>query len=78
MTDTWSNPLSDEVLEEARYTMDSAARAKLYQEAQEVIIDELPVVPLYSPLGFSAAKKRVTGLKWSEDDILFLNDVDIE
>ncbi len=43
----WNSPAYDALLHEADRTTDSSARAKLMQQAEAVLLDELPVIPLY-------------------------------
>lgn len=43
----YENEEVDQLLEEARQESDEAAREKLYHEAQQIIVDEAPIVPLY-------------------------------
>jgi len=50
-TTKYANPEVDALLEAARGTADPAARLEAYQEAQAIIWDELPQIPLYeSPI----------------------------
>ncbi|PRO66316.1 glutathione ABC transporter substrate-binding protein [Alkalicoccus urumqiensis] len=43
----FANDEVDQLLEAGRREMDEAARLELYEEAQQIIVDEAPLVPLY-------------------------------
>ena len=43
----WTNPAYDALLHAADHTTDTAARAMLLQQAEAVLLDELPIIPLY-------------------------------
>ncbi len=56
------NRNADKILEDARTEADSAARGKLYEKFQTIIIDELPAIFLYTPDHTFAANKRIKGI----------------
>jgi peptide/nickel transport system substrate-binding protein len=72
----WINKEWDRLLEDARYIMDMNQRTAKYNEIQEKILSELPVVPLFSEYQHIAVRKSVTGVKVSIDGRIFLNDAD--
>ncbi|MDX9973216.1 MAG: peptide ABC transporter substrate-binding protein [FCB group bacterium] len=43
----WSNAKYDELIKQAAATLDSAQRLELYQRAEAILLDELPIVPIY-------------------------------
>ncbi|HLX70656.1 MAG TPA: peptide ABC transporter substrate-binding protein [Verrucomicrobiae bacterium] len=43
----WSNPEYDRLIAEAARTADPAARLEVFQKAEAVLMDELPVIPIY-------------------------------
>lgn len=50
----WSNPRYDELIRQANETADMAAREKLFQEAETILVrDELPIVPLFFYAGIN-------------------------
>jgi oligopeptide transport system substrate-binding protein len=50
----WSNPRYDELIREANQTADMAAREKLFQQAEMILVrDELPIVPLFFYAGIN-------------------------
>ncbi|MDD4503438.1 MAG: ABC transporter substrate-binding protein [Clostridiaceae bacterium] len=71
----WSNPEVDKLLDEARYIMDVNERTAKYSEIQRKVMDEMPIISLFSEYQFMAAGKNVKGLKVSVDGKPYLNDV---
>ncbi|MGW4028381.1 ABC transporter substrate-binding protein [Streptomyces sp. NPDC004838] len=57
----WSNPEFDRLINEAKATADTAARAKLIAQAQETAVDEVVWMPLYTPFNPLFLKKGLTG-----------------
>jgi len=44
----WGNPRYDQLLEMARNEADDAARMEHFHRAEQILMDELPIIPLYS------------------------------
>ncbi len=59
----YRNPDLDAVTERARRTIDPDLRAELYQRAEEIILDDPPLVPLYYDRLFVVARRGVGGLR---------------
>jgi peptide/nickel transport system substrate-binding protein len=55
----YCNPDLDALLEQARTTFDQEQRVELYTEFQNLVLTDLPVLPLIFPNGASAAAPRV-------------------
>lgn len=58
----YSNVTLDALLERAREAPTDVARRDLYRKAQRLIIDEAPILPLFSEVRVSAYNTRVIGL----------------
>jgi oligopeptide transport system substrate-binding protein len=43
----WSNQEYDRLIAEAARTADSTARLELFQKAETILMDELPIIPIY-------------------------------
>lgn len=54
---------SDKLLEDARATLDTDTRAKLYQKFQNILADELPAIFLYSPTYVMSISKDIHGVE---------------
>ena len=59
----YSNPEFDALLEEGLATTDQAARAEIYQQAQQIIIDDAPWINLYTSNTFEGLSTKVRGFE---------------
>lgn len=58
---SYSNPRVDDLIHQGKAEIDRAARAAIYRELQEIILAELPWVPLYVANQYEAMKDTVHG-----------------
>jgi peptide/nickel transport system substrate-binding protein len=59
----YSNSQVDALLEQARGIADPAARETLYRRIQRMIVDDLPLLPLFHEIRVSAYNTRLSGLE---------------
>ncbi|HET7853383.1 MAG TPA: ABC transporter substrate-binding protein [Candidatus Methylomirabilis sp.] len=59
----YSNPKVDSLLKEAQAPIVPMARIELYRQAQRMIVEDAPIVPLFHEVRVSAYNTRVTGLE---------------
>lgn len=71
----YRNPEVDRLLDEARGEADPARRAALYEQAQQTIIDDAVVVPLYAEESYTLIKPYVHGMTITPLGILGLETV---
>lgn len=57
------NPQVDEILEEARQSLDRSIRENKYKKIQSIINQELPAIFLYSPIQIYVISKKVQNVK---------------
>ncbi|MGW1007420.1 ABC transporter substrate-binding protein [Streptomyces sp. NPDC002520] len=57
----WSNPAFDRLVKEAKATPDTARRAHLISQAQNIAVNQVIWVPLYAPFNPLYLKKGLTG-----------------
>jgi ABC-type oligopeptide transport system substrate-binding subunit len=57
----YSNPEVDALLEKARTELDPAARLKLYNQAEALLLDDYATIPLMHHVFFTLVKPRVQG-----------------
>ena len=57
----YSNQGVDELLQKARETLDARQRYNLYEQAEKLILADMPAVPLYFYRYFRVASDRVGG-----------------
>jgi oligopeptide transport system substrate-binding protein len=58
----YSNPEVDKLLEEARAERDSEKRMELYQQAEEIIVEDAPIAPLTHDADYWLTKPYVEGM----------------
>lgn len=61
----YSNPDYDAIVTEARQITDHEARRELYFQAQQIILDEAPAIPLWNGLNIEALSPSLQGYKQS-------------
>ena len=59
----WCSPALDALLEKARVAQDRATRTQLYQQAQRIVFDAVPVIPTVYPQYYTAVSPRVKGFR---------------
>lgn len=57
----WNHPEYNRLLEQSRYERDSATRLKLLQQAERILMDELPAIPLYEYVSQNLVRPEVRG-----------------
>lgn len=73
----YSNQRVDELLERARVERDVEKRVALYREAERIIVEEAPVIPLYHNVSYTLVKPHVKGLVLTPMGILSLRSVEV-
>ncbi|MGL4865572.1 ABC transporter substrate-binding protein [Cetobacterium sp.] len=63
----YSNKKMDETLDKARRSMDREERKKLYYEVQDLVNEELPILPLYYGVSNLGVNKNYTNIQLSPD-----------
>ncbi len=69
----WSNPKFSELLEQADETADAEQRMSLLRAAEKLLIQDMPIAPIYFYSGVYLKKPYVRGIYLSE-----LNDLDLK
>lgn len=69
----WTNPHFTELLEQADLSTDPEQRLELLKKAEQLLIDEMPIAPIYFYTGAFLKKPYVKGVYLSE-----LNDADFK
>lgn len=57
----YKNPLVDKLIEQGRYTFDQEQRKVIYKNIENILIDELPYIPLWSEDRIIVMNKRIMG-----------------
>lgn len=66
----WSNEAYDSLVAEANRTIDATERGRLLAEAEQILLDEMPYIPIVYYVNKSLVNPRVTG--W-EDNIVHIH-----
>jgi peptide/nickel transport system substrate-binding protein/oligopeptide transport system substrate-binding protein len=74
----YSNPDVDELLRKAEVTLDTDERAELYLRAQQLIVDDDVLIPLYHDVSYTVVQPWVHDLVVSPIGILSLEDIWID
>jgi len=74
----YGNPRVDELLDLGRTTTDDALRMQYYREAQELIMADLPLIPLWESVELHATRDNIGGFRVSPTGILSLWSVYFE
>jgi ABC-type oligopeptide transport system substrate-binding subunit len=74
----YSNPRIDQLLEEARSESDLDARVAIYQQVEQIIVEDAPWLPLFFDREFLLVKPHVKGFFVAPMAIPYLKDIWIE
>ncbi len=70
----WSNAKYDKAIDIAKSTGDQKVRMKAMHDAEKILMDELPIMPIYYYTNPSLTKKNVQGLRQSALGFIIFND----
>lgn len=71
----YANPAFDALIAEARSERDTAVRRTRYAEAQQALVDDAAVIPLYVPRGFTLARPGITHVPVTSMGLLGLETI---
>ncbi len=74
----YSNPKYDELVTQAAKEQDPTKRSQLYHDAEDILMDEMPVIPLYYYTQNYMLKSNIKGLHLSPLGWSFFRSVTIE
>ncbi len=74
----YSNPTFDDLLRSASKEQDSAARAAIYRQAQQLLIDDAVLIPTYHDVGYFLRKPYVHGFEYTSLGLLQLETIWLE
>lgn len=73
----YSNPRVDELLDKAAVEQDEETRWSYYQQAEQIILEDMPVIPLYHDVDHVLVKPYVKGLVVTPMGIMDLSTVEL-
>ena len=71
----YSNPEVDALLDNAAVEQDPVRRARRYLDAQQLILDDYVLIPLYHDIAYTLVKPYVRGLTITPVGIMSLESV---
>ncbi len=74
----YSNPQLDSLLDRAAIEQDPNTRLKMYQEAEQTLVNDAAVLPLFFNRSYILVKPYVKGYAWSPLGYAWLNKVSIQ
>ncbi len=74
----WSNANYDKLIREAAATTDQAARNEIFQQAEKILDDEVPLIPIYTYVGNRLVSPSVKGWKNHLQDFWTYKDLYLE
>jgi ABC-type transport system substrate-binding protein len=74
----YENPEFDELVLAGNEAVDMEERCQLYQEAEQIFLNDLPIVPLYYNVQTTLVKPHVTGFQYTPVYVIPFRFVDIQ
>ena len=74
----YNSPALDKLLEQARVEQDNAKRMKIYQDAEQLIVTDAPVIPLHNTREYWLVKPYVKGVSRAPMIVPWLKNVYIQ
>jgi ABC-type transport system substrate-binding protein len=74
----YSNERFDELVLAGNQAVDMAERCALYEEAEQIFLNDLPIIPLYYDVQTMLVKSNVTGLVHTPVYVIPFKYVDME
>ena len=71
-----SNPEVDELLDNARVEMDEETRLQMYEDAQQSIIDEQPLIPVFHTTLLTGINSDLDGYYQYPSSFPYLKDLE--
>lgn len=75
---TYSNPELDELIEEGVVEMDDEKREEIYYNAQRIIMDDVPMIPIYYTTNLFATTSAVHNVEAKANELVVLSQTWIE
>jgi oligopeptide transport system substrate-binding protein len=71
----YSNPTFDDTIAQSRQELDDATRRDVYMRAQQMLIDDVAVIPLYFPVGYTLARSGMNEIPVTPMGLLGLETI---
>lgn len=74
----WSNAEYDRLIEEAAYERDAAKRMQMFRHAEEILLDEVPIIPIYFRVSKNMVRPYVKGFYNNLLDMHPLKSIEVD
>lgn len=74
----YKNPEYDKLIEAARTETDNAKRDEYLKKAEEILLTDMPIIPIYEYTQPKAMKKNIKGIRVSQLGQVYFNEATIE
>ena len=74
----YSNKKADALIEKAQGTLSEGKRVKLFRQAEEMILNDVPVIPLYHATAYDLVSPKVNNFQRTALDYLVLEEIEVE
>ncbi len=74
---TYANPAFDELVDQSIQTTDEDERNDLFEEAQQIVANDVPFDFLYYPLDLLGVSNQISGVKTLPSGVVLLKDVEV-
>jgi len=74
----WSNPVYDKLIKSAAVATNQAERFEYFQQAEKILNDEVPIIPIYTYVGNRLVSPSVKGWKNHLQDFWVYKDLYLE
>jgi peptide/nickel transport system substrate-binding protein len=74
----YKNPRMDELLDQGVATQDPERRQEIYEEIQQLLIDDVVMVPIYHKLGIYAVSKKVKNFYSTPLELIDISETTVE
>jgi len=74
----FSNADYDRLMDETSVTSDQGKRARLLEQAEQVLLREMPILPLYYRVSKNLVSTRVKGWEDNLFDVVYVKNLSLE
>lgn len=74
---TYANPAFDELVDQSIRTVDEDERNNLFEEAQQIVANDVPFDFLYYPVDLLGVSNQISGVKTLPSGVVLLKDVEV-
>jgi oligopeptide transport system substrate-binding protein len=74
----FSSPEYDRLMDEAAVTIDQAKHAQLTQQAEQILLREMPVLPLFFNVSKNLVSTRVNGWEDNLFNVIYVKNLSLE